>query len=167
MLYLLDIYEMASTATLHIAIASYYYILSLCFKTSIYEVFNVNVIPDQRLLYYCLSLNLKIFVLFCFADYIYRKSCFINNDVNTFGRKKKVLTYMAHRELTFLRQIKSINVRESKQWEILHNVSAKRVILIKSLLCSIQKISKIGGKSTTPPPQQKMARISLRWESNH
>lgn len=75
---------------------------------------------------------------------------------------------MAHRELTFLRQIKSINVRESKQWEILHNVSAKRVILIKSLLCSIQKISKIGGKSTTPPlPQQKMARISLRWESNH
>lgn len=89
MLYLLDIYEMASTATLHIAIASYYYILSLCFKTSIYEVFNVNVIPDQRLLYYCLSLNLKIFVLFCFADYIYRKSCFINNDVNTSGRKKK------------------------------------------------------------------------------
>lgn len=73
---------------------------------------------------------------------------------------------MAHRELTFLRQIKSINVRESKQWEILHNVSAKRVILIKSLLCSIQKISKIGGKSTTPP-QQKMARILLRWESNH
>lgn len=59
---------------------------------------------------------------------------------------------MAHRELTFLRQIKSINVGESKQWEKLHNVSAKRVILIKSLLCSIQKISKIGGKSTTPPP---------------
>lgn len=59
---------------------------------------------------------------------------------------------MAHRELTFLRQIKSINVGESKQWEKLHNVSAKRVILIISLLCFIQKISKIGGKSTTTPP---------------
>lgn len=68
---------------------------------------------------------------------------------------------MAHRELTFLRQIKSINVRESKQWEILHNVSAKRVILIKSLLCSIQKISKIGGKSTTPPPPNK------KWQEFH
>lgn len=65
---------------------------------------------------------------------------------------------MAHRELTFLRQIKSINVRESKQWEILHNVSAKRVILIKSLLFFIQKISKIGGKNQQlppPPPKQK------------
>lgn len=69
---------------------------------------------------------------------------------------------MAHRELTFLRQIKSINVRESKQWEILHNVSAKRVILIKSLLCSIQKISKIGGKSTTPPPSP-----NKKWQEFH
>lgn len=75
---------------------------------------------------------------------------------------------MAHRELTFLRQIKSINAGESKQWEILHNVSAKRVIQIKSLLFFIQKISKIGGggeSTTTPHP--KKARISLRWESNH
>lgn len=65
---------------------------------------------------------------------------------------------MAHRELTFLRQIKSINVRESKQWEISHNVSAKRVIQIKSLLFFIQKISKIGGKNQqlpTPPQPNK------------
>lgn len=67
---------------------------------------------------------------------------------------------MAHRELTFLRQIKSINVGESKQWEKLHNVSTKRVILIKSLLFFIQKISKIGGKSTTPPPNKK-------WQEFH
>lgn len=77
---------------------------------------------------------------------------------------------MAHRELTFLRQIKSINVGESKQWEKLHNVSTKRVILIKSLLFFIQKISKIGGKNQQLPPplpNKKKARISLRWESNH
>lgn len=77
---------------------------------------------------------------------------------------------MAHRELTFLRQIKSIYVGESKQWEKLHNVSAKRVILIISLLCFIQKISKIGGKNQQlppPPPHQKKARISLRREFNH
>lgn len=63
---------------------------------------------------------------------------------------------MAHRELTFLRQIKSINAGESKQWEILHNVSAKRVIQIKSLLFFIQKISKIGGGGINnyPPPQK-------------
>lgn len=75
---------------------------------------------------------------------------------------------MAHRELTFLRQIKSINVRESKQWEILHNVSAKRVILIKSLLFFIQKISKIGGKNQQlpPPPSQTKKRQEFHFDGS-
>lgn len=73
---------------------------------------------------------------------------------------------MAHRELTFLRQIKSINVGESKQWEKLHNVSTKRVILIKSLLFFIQKISKIGGKNQQLPPPPTKKRQEFHFDGS-